>query len=194
MYDGTGDLDDHFAQYKQHILTVAIPKEAREATMCKGFGLTLIGPALQWYINLPNGFIHSFAALTDKSSIKRRYPSQLQYLYRDISLQERSTPRWRPIQRTHEVPMQDHGGRTLPSLGAAQVGKRRSESSQGSCKARSKGLKAGKNRSRRRVPPEERRWDQKPGQVSEPAPRESRRDERVHRPNISNLTISKPEP
>ncbi|XP_013594664.1 PREDICTED: uncharacterized protein LOC106302772 [Brassica oleracea var. oleracea] len=53
MYDGTGDPDDHIAQYKQRMLAVALPKESREATMCKGFGSTLIGPALQWYINLP---------------------------------------------------------------------------------------------------------------------------------------------
>ena len=66
MYDSTDDPDDHVAQYKQHMLTVAIPKEAKEATMCKGFGSTLIGPELQWYINLPNGYIWSFAVLTDK--------------------------------------------------------------------------------------------------------------------------------
>ena len=47
MYDGTGDPDDHIAQYKQRMLAVALPKESREATMCKVFGSTLIGPALQ---------------------------------------------------------------------------------------------------------------------------------------------------
>ncbi|XP_074288824.1 uncharacterized protein LOC141613978 [Silene latifolia] len=31
--------------------------------MCKRFGTTLTGPALQWYINLPNGSIRSFADL-----------------------------------------------------------------------------------------------------------------------------------
>ncbi|KAF3521853.1 hypothetical protein F2Q69_00046066 [Brassica cretica] len=46
MYDGTGDPDDHIAQYKQRMLVVALPKESHEATMCKGFGSTLIGPAL----------------------------------------------------------------------------------------------------------------------------------------------------
>ncbi|XP_056853892.1 uncharacterized protein LOC130503230 [Raphanus sativus] len=34
--------------------------------MCKGFGSTLTGPALQWYINLPTKSIKSFAALNDK--------------------------------------------------------------------------------------------------------------------------------
>ncbi|KAF3558803.1 hypothetical protein F2Q69_00013830 [Brassica cretica] len=35
-------------------------------TMCKGFGSTLIGPALQWYINIPTRSISSFAGLSDK--------------------------------------------------------------------------------------------------------------------------------
>ncbi|XP_056846187.1 uncharacterized protein LOC130497427 [Raphanus sativus] len=66
MYEGTGDPDNHIAQYKQHMLAVAIPRDAREATMCKGFGSTLTGPALQWYTNLPTKSIKSFAALSDK--------------------------------------------------------------------------------------------------------------------------------
>ncbi|KAL0702587.1 hypothetical protein Bca4012_058709 [Brassica carinata] len=66
MYDGTSDPDNHVAQYKQRMLTVAIPKELREPTMCKGFGSTLTGPDLQWYINLPTKSTRSFAALSDK--------------------------------------------------------------------------------------------------------------------------------
>uniref|UniRef100_A0A0D2ZVX7 Retrotransposon gag domain-containing protein n=1 Tax=Brassica oleracea var. oleracea TaxID=109376 RepID=A0A0D2ZVX7_BRAOL len=65
-YDGTTDLDDHVAQYRLRMLAVAIPKGSREATMCKGFGSTLTGPALQWYINLPSRSIASFAVLSDK--------------------------------------------------------------------------------------------------------------------------------
>ncbi|KAF3497305.1 hypothetical protein DY000_02053187 [Brassica cretica] len=34
--------------------------------MCKGFGSTLTGPALQWYINLPSRSMASFAVLSDK--------------------------------------------------------------------------------------------------------------------------------
>ncbi|KAF2569701.1 hypothetical protein F2Q70_00043811 [Brassica cretica] len=41
-----GDPDDHIAQYKQRILAIALPKQSHKATMCKGFGSTLIGPAL----------------------------------------------------------------------------------------------------------------------------------------------------
>ncbi|KAF3563533.1 hypothetical protein DY000_02015646 [Brassica cretica] len=48
------------------MLAVALPKGSREATMCKGFGSTLTGPALQWYINLPSRSIASFAVLSDK--------------------------------------------------------------------------------------------------------------------------------
>lgn len=46
IYDGTSDQDDHIVRYKQRMLAVALPKELREDTMCKGFGSTLIGPAL----------------------------------------------------------------------------------------------------------------------------------------------------
>ena len=62
MYDGTGEPDDQIALYKQRMLAVALPKESREAIMCKSFGSTLIGPALQWYIKS----ISSFASLSDK--------------------------------------------------------------------------------------------------------------------------------
>ncbi|KAF3509251.1 hypothetical protein F2Q69_00006340 [Brassica cretica] len=65
MFDGTSDPDNHVAQYKQRMLTVAIQKELREAALCKGFGSTLMGPTLKWYINLPNGSIRSFATLAD---------------------------------------------------------------------------------------------------------------------------------
>ncbi|KAF2577221.1 hypothetical protein F2Q68_00004466 [Brassica cretica] len=65
-YDSTTDPDDHFAQYIQRMLTIALPKGSHEATMCKGFGSTLTGPALQWYINLPARSIAFFAVLRDK--------------------------------------------------------------------------------------------------------------------------------
>ncbi|KAF3550908.1 hypothetical protein DY000_02007496 [Brassica cretica] len=65
-YDDTTSPDDHIAQYRQRMLAVALPKEARDATMCKGFGSTLTGPAMQWYINLPSRSIASFVILSDK--------------------------------------------------------------------------------------------------------------------------------
>ena len=64
LYDGTTAPDDHIAQYKQRMFTTAIPRELKEACMCKGFGSSLIGPALQWYTNLSNNSIWSFTQLT----------------------------------------------------------------------------------------------------------------------------------
>ena len=43
----------------------AIPREQHEACMCKSFGSSLQGLALQWYTTLPNNSISSFAQLTD---------------------------------------------------------------------------------------------------------------------------------
>ena len=54
-YDGSTDPLEHLAQYKQRMFTVPITRDLREACMCKGFGSTLAGPALQWFVNLPNG-------------------------------------------------------------------------------------------------------------------------------------------
>ncbi|XP_074305572.1 uncharacterized protein LOC141640791 [Silene latifolia] len=45
------------------MLAASIPSELRQVCMCKGFGTTLTGPALQWYINLSNGSIKSFTDL-----------------------------------------------------------------------------------------------------------------------------------
>ncbi|KAK0606072.1 hypothetical protein LWI29_033882 [Acer saccharum] len=65
QYEETTDPDDHIAQYKQRMFTAAIPRDLREACMCKAFRSSLSGPALQWYTNLPNNSIDSFAQLTD---------------------------------------------------------------------------------------------------------------------------------
>ncbi|XP_031251412.1 uncharacterized protein LOC116109317 [Pistacia vera] len=64
-YDSTTDPDDHIASYKQQMFTVLIPRMLREACMCNSFGSSLSSPALQWYTNLPNGSIDSFAQLTN---------------------------------------------------------------------------------------------------------------------------------
>ncbi|XP_062109783.1 uncharacterized protein LOC133821608 [Humulus lupulus] len=65
MYDGTKNLNDHIASYKQRMFTAAIPRELHEACMCKGFGSNLVGPSLQWCMNLPNNSIFSFSQLSD---------------------------------------------------------------------------------------------------------------------------------
>ena len=47
------------------MFTTAIPRDLQEACMCKIFGSSLIGPALQWFTNQPNNFISSFTQLMD---------------------------------------------------------------------------------------------------------------------------------
>ncbi|XP_074277866.1 uncharacterized protein LOC141601476 [Silene latifolia] len=48
------------------MFAASIASEFRQVCMCKGFGTTLTGPALHWYINLPNGCIKSFANLINQ--------------------------------------------------------------------------------------------------------------------------------
>ncbi|XP_021753659.1 uncharacterized protein LOC110719055 [Chenopodium quinoa] len=43
MYDGTTDPDEHVSLYKKKMITSSIPRDIREAIMCKGFGATLSG-------------------------------------------------------------------------------------------------------------------------------------------------------
>ncbi|XP_074301252.1 uncharacterized protein LOC141632619 [Silene latifolia] len=56
--------------------------------MCKGFGSTLTGAALQWFVGLPNGTISSFAdlvnAFNQQVSSSRRTPKQPSDLYRIV--------------------------------------------------------------------------------------------------------------
>ncbi|XP_048493794.1 uncharacterized protein LOC125494206 [Beta vulgaris subsp. vulgaris] len=66
LYDGAADPYDHVAQYKQKMWTLSIPEHLLEATVCKSFGATLSGPALQWLISLKPGSIQNFAALINK--------------------------------------------------------------------------------------------------------------------------------
>ncbi|KAK0570879.1 hypothetical protein LWI29_007901 [Acer saccharum] len=56
QYEGTTNPDDHIAQYKQRMFTAAIPRDLREACMCKAFGSSLNGPALQYT------FVEQFAS------------------------------------------------------------------------------------------------------------------------------------
>ena len=66
LYNGNTDPQDHVAQYKQKMWQLSIPWELIEPTMCKSFGATLSGPALQWLINLKFGSINSFSSLVNK--------------------------------------------------------------------------------------------------------------------------------
>ena len=66
LYDGTTDPLDHVAQYKQRMWQLSIPQELMEATLCKSFGATLCGPALQWLIHLKPNSISNFAGMVNK--------------------------------------------------------------------------------------------------------------------------------
>jgi len=92
MYDGTTDPTDHIASYKQRMFTAAIPREQREACMCKSFGSSLQGPALQWYTNLANNSISSFAKLTDTFVEQFASSKKLEKLSGDLyCIQQRRT-------------------------------------------------------------------------------------------------------
>lgn len=66
MYNDTCDPDNHVAQYKTKVAHCKIPKRAERGAYVQRFQFNPNGPALQWYINLHNGSIRSFAILTDK--------------------------------------------------------------------------------------------------------------------------------
>ncbi|XP_074300680.1 uncharacterized protein LOC141631979 [Silene latifolia] len=66
LYDGTEDPLEHINQYKQKMMVVAAIGPEKEARMCKGFGSTLSGAALQWFVNLPNKSIFIFAELVNR--------------------------------------------------------------------------------------------------------------------------------
>ncbi|KAJ9539491.1 hypothetical protein OSB04_032224 [Centaurea solstitialis] len=65
-YSGITDPVEHVAQYKQLMWTASIPSQYQEACMCKSFGSTLTGAALQWLINLKPKSIKSFAELVNQ--------------------------------------------------------------------------------------------------------------------------------
>ncbi|XP_074318377.1 uncharacterized protein LOC141655184 [Silene latifolia] len=46
-------------------MTVTVVGQVKEACMCKGFGSTLSGPALRWFVSLPNKSISTFADLVN---------------------------------------------------------------------------------------------------------------------------------
>ncbi|XP_074297868.1 uncharacterized protein LOC141628660 [Silene latifolia] len=49
LYDGTTDPLDHINHYKQKMMVITATGSLKEACMCKGFGSTLSGAALQWF-------------------------------------------------------------------------------------------------------------------------------------------------
>ena len=92
MYDGTSDPTDHITSDKQQIFTAAIPQEQREECMCKSFDSSLNGPVLQWYTNLANNSISSFAQLTDTFVEQFASSKKLEKLSGDLyCIQQRCT-------------------------------------------------------------------------------------------------------
>ncbi|XP_074288725.1 uncharacterized protein LOC141613881 [Silene latifolia] len=88
LFDGTTDPCDHISQFKQKMMVTTATGASKEACMCKGFGSTLTGAALQWFVGLPNGTISSFAdlvnAFNQQFSSSRRTPKQPSDLYRIV--------------------------------------------------------------------------------------------------------------
>ncbi|KAH6785376.1 hypothetical protein C2S51_037831 [Perilla frutescens var. frutescens] len=94
LFDGTTNPDNHIAQYKQRMFTTSIPRQSKEAGMYKGFGSSLSGPALQWFTNLPNSSISTFAQLNDlfveQFASSRKIEKHADDLYTVIQRQEKT--------------------------------------------------------------------------------------------------------
>ena len=74
------------------MFTAAIPREQREACMCESFGSNLQVPAFQWYTNLPNNLISSFAQLIDTFVEQFASSNKLEKLSGDLyRIQQRRT-------------------------------------------------------------------------------------------------------
>ncbi|XP_074315023.1 uncharacterized protein LOC141651201 [Silene latifolia] len=88
LFDGTTYPCDHISQFKQKMMVTTAARASKEACMCKGFGSTITGAALQWFVGLPNGSISSFADLVNtfnqQFSSSRRTPKQPSDLYRIV--------------------------------------------------------------------------------------------------------------
>ncbi|XP_074314624.1 uncharacterized protein LOC141649848 [Silene latifolia] len=94
LFDGTADSCDHVSQYKQKMMDTTAARASNKACMCKGFESTLSGPALKWYVSLPNIFISSFAdlvnAFNQQFASSRRTQKQPSDLYRIVQEIEES--------------------------------------------------------------------------------------------------------
>ncbi|XP_074270742.1 uncharacterized protein LOC141594636 [Silene latifolia] len=95
LYDGTTDPLDHINHYKQKMMVTTATGSLKEACMCKGFGSTLSGAALQWFVSLPNRSITCFADLVNafhqQFASSRRPEKQTSDLYRIVQGPEEAT-------------------------------------------------------------------------------------------------------
>lgn len=44
--------EEHIAQYRERMEIILIPLHLKEGCLCMGFGSTLIGSALEWFLNV----------------------------------------------------------------------------------------------------------------------------------------------
>ncbi|XP_056695120.1 uncharacterized protein [Spinacia oleracea] len=63
LYDGTSDPYRHVNFYKQRMWQIGIPYDLVEPVMCKSFGGTLDGAALEWLMNVAPGSISCLSDL-----------------------------------------------------------------------------------------------------------------------------------
>ncbi|XP_056695513.1 uncharacterized protein [Spinacia oleracea] len=63
LYDGTSDPYRHVNFYKQRMWQIGIPYDLVEPVMCKSFGGTLDGAALEWLMNITPGSIFCLSDL-----------------------------------------------------------------------------------------------------------------------------------
>ena len=66
--------------------------------MCKRFGSTLTGPALQWFVSLQNGIIASFADLVDAFNLQ--FTSNIRF--------EKTTINIYRVVQNHREPLRDY--------------------------------------------------------------------------------------
>ncbi|XP_056687997.1 uncharacterized protein [Spinacia oleracea] len=79
-------------------MTIPVHKHMREASLCKGFGSTLIRPSLKWLTSLPNGCITSFAHLDNMFN---------QQFASSRCLEKQTSDLYRVVQRPDE-PLKDY--------------------------------------------------------------------------------------
>ncbi|XP_074299708.1 uncharacterized protein LOC141630860 [Silene latifolia] len=95
LYDGTTDPIDHVNHYKQKMMVIIATGPLKEDCMCKGFGSTLSGAALQWFVGLPNKSIANFAdlvnAFNQQFASSKKPEKQTSDLYRIVQGFEEST-------------------------------------------------------------------------------------------------------
>ncbi|XP_074314221.1 uncharacterized protein LOC141649429 [Silene latifolia] len=95
LYDGTADPLDHVNQLKQKMMVVTATGSLKEACICKGFGSTLSGAVLKWFVSLPNKSISTFAdlvnAFNQQFASSHKPEKQTSDLYKVVQRFEEST-------------------------------------------------------------------------------------------------------